>query len=1020
MFGVFIALSAMLLWTGSENLCSNGDFEQGTGGWTVFQRPDGSAWVKLTEDAHSGKWAMELYCRDDKPVVLNRIYHAPDDPGSMIPLVRGVAEFRYKAISSEAEGNLIFYVIGMNDQLRECVRSKYVIPQEHIGDGRWHEGKVEFDFRKTEAKYIQIAPRINESPKRGAGRWIVDDIVVHKIPARLEVVGFGFGRPLYRVGERGVIRCEVRNSGDEMLRGAVISLLTDEKIEVEDEPSFQLDPIAPDGEAEIQWRFLAQKPGIARVDLRIEGSGAEFARKLILPIVEPTDEEVMELEGFRLRFFKSSYGFTHFEVEGEEKLGIGLLVGELRYRRDGEETVKPLIPTDLRKEGDRWSFEGDGYRCSFARASDGPFLDVECSITPVDAKEDELVMAVGPRMFWGEGAFGARKSEGLLPGLEWLVDDERSSSELDAIPGDRFLPHPSRVTIPLMAICTPGKSPQPIPLRSYDPPLPEGHYLVGVMWNPKQRWDGDHDRPAPFFASPNFLDGQRNHLMALLIPSPPEYIPENLRGQPKRGYRISPGQEFNLEMTIFVERDAPLLKSVDYYLKRFGLPPLPEMPYSFEEGVDECVISLRDVLWDDEKKGWHMALHDPWGPHPNPDVILNLMIADKARGGYGEKLSRQIEEALLKVRSGGNFELAFLIDDIGPVVSRGRVKGLIRKMDNEGGYYFQPDEKHEKLGIRGYTTLGDCARPLLGILKYARITGDEGALRAAFKGLRFIERFNVPRGAQTWEVPLHTPDVLASAFGVRIYLEAYRITGERRYLDKAIYWAKTGLPFIYLWNADDQPIMLYGSIPVFGGTWYTGLWFGRLVQWCGLDYAYSLLLLSKYDETLPWRRVAKGITVSAMQQQDWTSKDDPSHRGMYPDAFDVTIGEPPYKWDLSPVKILRNLLTILGYDQEISTVVRDGIRVSGVTPIERVSVTGGEISIRLGRSLIGTSHLLVIGVGQPSRVSKEGDMLREAEDLASVAEGWKVIGGNRLIVKVQHRSPTDLSIGLPGSAGEGR
>ena len=40
-----------------------------------------------------------------------------------------------------------------------------------------------------------------------------------------------------------------------------------------------------------------------------------------------------------------------------------------------------------------------------------------------------------------------------------------------------------------------------------------------------------------------------------------------------------------------------------------------------------------------------------------------------------------------------------------------------------------------------------------GVLKYARITGDQRALESGMKAIEYMERFIVPRGMNTWEVP---------------------------------------------------------------------------------------------------------------------------------------------------------------------------------------------------------------------------------------------------------------------------
>ena len=98
---------------------------------------------------------------------------------------------------------------------------------------------------------------------------------------------------------------------------------------------------------------------------------------------------------------------------------------------------------------------------------------------------------------------------------------------------------------------------------------------------------------------------------------------------------------------------------------------------------------------------------------------------------------------------------------------------------------------------------------------------------------RAMDKFkdSVPRGAQTWECPLHIPDVLASAKLVRAYTLGYELTGDKDLLDSARYWAWTGVPFVYLDNPTDQPIGAYASTSVFGATqWVAPVWMGQPVQ----------------------------------------------------------------------------------------------------------------------------------------------------------------------------------------------
>jgi len=68
----------------------------------------------------------------------------------------------------------------------------------------------------------------------------------------------------------------------------------------------------------------------------------------------------------------------------------------------------------------------------------------------------------------------------------------------------------------------------------------------------------------------------------------------------------------------------------------------------------------------------------------------------------------------------------------------------------------------------------------------ALITGSQEAAEAGLRAIAYLDGQKRPEGAQTWELPLHVPDVLAAAHAVRCCVAAYRFTGDKRYLDRAV------------------------------------------------------------------------------------------------------------------------------------------------------------------------------------------------------------------------------------------
>jgi hypothetical protein len=77
--------------------------------------------------------------------------------------------------------------------------------------------------------------------------------------------------------------------------------------------------------------------------------------------------------------------------------------------------------------------------------------------------------------------------------------------------------------------------------------------------------------------------------------------------------------------------------------------------------------------------------------------------------------------------------------------------------------------------------------------------------------------------------------------------------------------------------------MLYSIPPVLGATNWQYNWIGLPVQWVGGVYAYALTLLAPHDQSLDWNHLARGILISAEQQQ----YPDGNWVGLLPDSFTI-------------------------------------------------------------------------------------------------------------------------------------
>ncbi|MFQ6096641.1 MAG: hypothetical protein ACE5O2_02870, partial [Armatimonadota bacterium] len=217
------------------------------------------------------------------------------------------------------------------------------------------------------------------------------------------------------------------------------------------------------------------------------------------------------------------------------------------------------------------------------------------------------------------------------------------------------------------------------------------------------------------------------------------------------------------------------------------------------------------------------------------------------------------------------------------------------------------------------------------------------------------------------------------------------------YLDKAVYWAWSGLPFLYMWDVEGFEFLKYASIPVFGATWYRGSWFGRAVQWNGLRYAYALLQLAEYDDSLDWAKVARGVTVSAMYQQSTDEED----IGMWPDSISA-IDKSKSGWIFAPRAILKNVYKIMGLQPTPVTSVVDAgpgkVRVTAAGRIKDVRFNAGKVSCKVTYAPPQTGYVVICGVSKPTEVMVNRTVAPEVQrPRAAEPPCWRYIAGPNFV-----------------------
>jgi len=480
-------------------------------------------------------------------------------------------------------------------------------------------------------------------------------------------------------------------------------------------------------------------------------------------------------------------------------------------------------------------------------------------------------------LFGGLGTFGKTKYQGLFAGVEYLSDELSSSTADIAEPKHvRRVPDPLKITFPLMAIAQNGR-------------------YIGIIWEPS-------DLTAAVFDSPDRIYNSDAHLMALTGPGIGERRFENALGA-HTPLRLEAGKTVKVSAKIIAGKDRTVIGAVKHYVELNPLPDVPEFEGGFAAAVDLLARGWLDSDINRDALFRHAVWQDKFGPQPAADASMYIhWLAGYAEDkNLRERLNVLKNEALSRIPAGQAFSSSighahqisapFVFGRLNEFVRQKRDGALASfgRFDENGVMIYRPGRADYSKTHFAKHANGLAGRTVAGILEAAALSADEELIA---KALDLLDRQTalyaetVPRGAQTWEVPLHTPDILASAHMVKSYTLAYIISGKQEYLDQARYWAWTGVPFVYLYPPTPGRVGPYSTIAVLGATnWVAPVWFGRPVQWCGLVYGSALHLLSGSDPQGPWAKIAKGITAAGLQMT-WPATDK-ERQGLLPDFFEL-------------------------------------------------------------------------------------------------------------------------------------
>jgi len=863
-----------------------------------------------------------------------------------------------------------------------------------------------------------------------------EDLALFLIQPFLTLEGFGPTTPVAKVGERVAVECALRNDSNAVVLRPVAEFRLPAGVE-----RVTAREVLPGRRIVLRTTFRPrhQTPALdLGVTVRagdgtkeaslatslVVGSDARLPRPAGYLRAHSTDDcAVIENQHIRLAFRRNTFGFGPGELMAKTRRGWRTVawvpcLSRLVHRDANGVRHESIIFADEPPAELRDGYAGLRFWWQ-ARDAEGANWWMQCIFTlgreDRNIKADYRVGCDQPRgllAFDGPMLYALERDEAVFPGLEWLVPGEVSSSTLDIAEGHphrmRYVVHPNFVTFPAIG------------MRSR-------HGVVGLVWGACQKWDGERDRLSVVFASPDRFRHCRAHVAGVFLPTVPDFVEPNAR-EATTPYPLKPERSLRLRCRLVADGLATNpFAPLDEWLRRHPLAEPTPLPHKTYEG--EVQFSMRgylDSLWEAETQEW-------WSSKGGNPLMCKLgrprhYVADLLVGEIlspdeaVRKQCRARAEQVLKLiggearldaqRYGGRADLAY--------ASPGRAAALLASMRDDGSWRFDADRKdqgvfkgrdYHELGPDEAVELGTCARAAFDVLRYARVAGDWDAYERMRKTLVLMETFRVPRAAQVWEVPVHTPDILAAADAVDAYVEAWRFSGETRWLRDAVTWARRGLPFVYLWSDPDKPFLLGATIPVLGATWYRGSWFGRPVQWNGLRYANALLKLAEHDQSTDWRRVAELIVRSAIHQQDLAGE----NAALWPDNINAWDSK-KCPWVFAPRQIIRNVLKLTGRDEDASTIIlgkgRERLHVSAPAALSEAIWDGRALAFRVAFPKGQQGVVLVSNVAGPTAVALDGKPVAERPEVEKGAEaGWRYDAANAyLSIRVPRDGATTVRV----------
>ncbi len=615
-----------------------------------------------------------------------------------------------------------------------------------------------------------------------------------------------------------------------------------------------------------EWSFpVCASPNLNQIETPVIFEGDSAQRKPTRVHQDPRD-----LQRFELWFGDKRLAVNH------NLLPIGYLLGseakwfvpsfKVTHHDQGESYIQ-FCGECIDQDGTVWYLTR-----RFERSNSGITLQTRYSCST----EREVIFAPMLMLLAGSERILGEQFQSIFPGLEYLENEPSSSSrDIEGRAAERRVPLSYKITIPCMATFCDGR-------------------WLSLSWKTNPNIAAFFDFPASTFA----IDANS---FGLIMPGANGATRVDGEVLPFKSFTIGKNQVVEATCTINAGNGTDVTGAIANWLEHNPLPKLPEVDY---QGYREAVCEG----WTSPELSsgglFRHAVGVNFPPQPALDAaamiewLANSKTLEQRTRESLLKLSKQARERVLASQAYAS-RIGHLQKPLGALFpelvagaveqARTIVSESLNSFDERSiaEYVPSPGSLDYSRNHTSKEVNGLAAERVVTALNAALFSGDRDLIEQALRRVRWLDRWDhsVPRGAQYWEIPIHTPDLLAVAYLTKAYALSYSIDNDPSLLLRAKQWALRGLPFIYLSTPTENGIGPYASIAVYGATkWISPVWIGLPVQWCGLVYADALYELNESDPSGRWKAIADGIVLSAMQQ---TYPAGHERAGMLPDSFDL-------------------------------------------------------------------------------------------------------------------------------------